>query len=848
MMRPRGKVIKSKDELDKTLKPFELEEACHIWYTLARTELAKFKGYKGGIPFPGWELKPTDYTDESNDRRLICLVKTEPVNGRQYEVQLDLRNHTSTMIITGNAQDRALGLVGTDNRAVIKMLNQNSYDFVKSDDFIDRIKMIFASALAMAEDEKAHLTTSDYTALKIALERDQAQFLRLIRKYCDFHTQDHAIRHSKQGDESANTKAAQAKFDEAYDIAHKAVSASINKCARLLESFRSTYYQRQYKVEPDLTQIVGELAQKEVELISARGRPFDIKVSDVIQEGQAIKVVSAQMPLGKKTLPSTNKKGLDPDTKLSNHVRDFAGVIDKEERVHKRTVFDNHSSYCPIEEKDGPTRVWGSYHAAREKVMQLAQAMLDANPELAKSGIDVNLTTLSLLTPYKSEKANKAIQGKNSEYMQLKDVRTALNMLMHGPGLVLGAHGIPIRLQATHMNLPVNVAGAKLVTVNPKLQQEINAKGFYDFREKLIAQLPELQEMKVVMNNTGQALVDDIELYLNNNSPRADKGYREAVNLINRSGAELHDVYHKWHAVLSDYQAGDVTKDHVKNVKSYAEKLNNSLGDAYIAIDSAFEKSFKNKSKEMNSELVKRLHAYLKDPNEHDPEPVRKKLSSLLYGLQAERLYYERFKNDDNQAYDFHVNYLMSNYSMQQLVEFFCKSAEDRTGALRIKLFAHMMFEEIHHRPPNLNDKSDAYSFLKYSKLAHEITVSLENTKHNSQARGLQVKEIFTINGYNMSAGKLMGALAKEPYKEKVTQEELMKYLADKDAEKAKKPSVLGFLGTRTRADRAASKEQVSASTLAAGSPTVQRTIGVESSATESASKTSRPSSPGRKA
>ncbi len=64
-------------------------------------------------------------------------------NGRAYEVIMDKRNNVNTFIVYGNDQDRALGLVGTNNRAVIKVFGPDSYDFVKSDDFIDRQKMVF---------------------------------------------------------------------------------------------------------------------------------------------------------------------------------------------------------------------------------------------------------------------------------------------------------------------------------------------------------------------------------------------------------------------------------------------------------------------------------------------------------------------------------------------------------------------------------------------------------------------------------------------------------------------------------------------------------------------------------
>ncbi len=139
----------------------------------------------------------------------------------------------------------------------------------------------------------------------------------------------------------------------------------------------------------------------------------------------------------------------------------------------------------------------------------------------------------------------------------------------------------------------------------------------------------------------------------------------------------------------------------------------------------------------------------------------KKNLMGMLYGLQAEQCYFNRYNTSPDAVYDFHINYLLANHSFDKLLEFFCKSAEDRTGALRVKLLAHMMFNEIHQYPPDLQRAPDKQQLLEYMKFALELSASLENTKHNSEARGLQVKEMFTISGYNMSAGKLMRVLLK---------------------------------------------------------------------------------------
>ncbi len=105
-----------------------------------------------------------------------------------------------------------------------------------------------------------------------------------------------------------------------------------------------------------------------------------------------MRMVSAQMPLGAKTLPSTHRTGDDALTKLSNNVTDFTGIYNPNEaKIEKRLVVDSHSSYCPINQKDGPLRVYYSYLAAKEKILQLAAEQLAANPQLAAQKLSLIL-------------------------------------------------------------------------------------------------------------------------------------------------------------------------------------------------------------------------------------------------------------------------------------------------------------------------------------------------------------------------------------------------------------------------------------------------------------------------
>ncbi len=163
---------------------------------------------------------------------------------------------------------------------------------------------------------------------------------------------------------------------------------------------------------------------------------------------------------------------------------------------------------------------------------------------------------MTLLSPFTLENADKIARGKNSEYMQLKDTRTALNMLMYARDteLVVGALRVPVRLKSNHLNLPVNTYGQTLKKMEPRLQEEINARVFINSNQNMQTQVKPLEEMMVVMDAKGENLVKSLKEYYENenytSSPRGAQKLEDAVSKAKTLEAELRDAYGRWHDAL----------------------------------------------------------------------------------------------------------------------------------------------------------------------------------------------------------------------------------------------------------------------------------------------------------
>ena len=124
----------------------------------------------------------------------------------------------------------------------------------------------------------------------------------------------------------------------------------------------------------------------------------------------------------------------------------------------------------------------------------------------------------------------------------------------------------------------------------------------------------------------------------------------------------------------------------------------------------------------------------------------------------------QAYKEADSIA-DFQALFLDSNEMMSKFIEFYCKSAEDRSGRLNDQMEETRIFEAIMGRPP-ITPEDKQYINKNISPFVHQYSASQGNTEQNSGARGKKISaEVFPH--LPVKSEKKHAKLAKEIFKGK---------------------------------------------------------------------------------
>lgn len=702
------------------------QKASHV-YALANVEFNDFK------------MNPSSWQDFSNnatanpygpDSKKIYRKKDD-ITGREYEIWVDEKNDVNTLILVGNDADKKIGIVGTDGRAVFKQFGDKAYDYVKVDDYIDRQLLIFKAAIKLARNDSSLIAN---------IIQYQETVLKAIREKCQFDNNNHDIR--KPNPESAE------KFNASLDAAKEIMENSLIDLAYLSLSQLENKELDKKKIEAYLHDV--KLA--EIDVIREQGRPFIIKTNNIGNQ----KMVSAQFPLGSKTIPSSDRSGHHTQ-KLSNHVRDGSGIIDSKGKIEMEVVIDGHSSYPPIGEMDERKRRLITYLAFEEKVKQLVLDKTNAGD--VNSPLKISIATMMMLTPLVHKKIEQIARGRESETNQLSDTQYAINMFLAQPKpltIEIERNGkrekVFVEVDMNLMNLPVN-AGKKMQKASHNIiQQSINIKGFNKFTENTLNYL---------RNNHDQTITDTIKLF--------DEQTKE-IQIIKNKIKPINDQLNQEYVLLKACIDKSNLEPNNKNLlKEYNDRrrtiqtLEDKINNYYLDINN-IAKTYYEKNKDNYNKAITDIRTRLK--NLHDPSASdRKPLTVLLRFLEAQKIFSEELYLRRKHAYQFHINFVLANEIMGKDVEAFCKSAEDRTGWLRVSLLANLTFEKIYGYPPDLNNEKERNEYFGIiAAKALELSASIENNKYNSEARSLQVSQQFTNPLYNMQSGNLLSKLAKDVF------------------------------------------------------------------------------------
>lgn len=664
----------------------------------------------------------------------VEIYETISDNGTHYAITVDTRNDVKTVAITSSDTDRTSpinSLVGTDHRAVVKIFGPNAYDYIKVDDYIDRQLLMFNAARALAGGDAAAIARIDAYQQKVLAE---------IREKCKI---DQAVR-------DANSDAA-AKFNDGLAIAKGIMKNALVDLAYLVHK------------NPDkkkITDFIHKIKAEEINIIREQGRPFVIKTGDIAGK----KMVSMQFPLGDETVPSSDRSGKH-GVKLSNHVRDGSGVVNDKGKIELRMVIDGHSSYPPIGESEEMTRRYIAYLAVKEKVDQLIKDKLAAGET---PPIQISIATMMMLTPAIGKMFESLVRGKESEHQQLSDVQYAVRMFcaerndQNEIERDINGQKVKATVDFSLMNLPVNVGRKMQFLLQDPLQKEVNKRGFQEFSDHMREDFKTVDRLVVTQPFCGidiSALKESDTIKNNINAIKIDIESKQAfLNVQYRNLAKfLHEKKDspKNAALRNEYSK---MKEGVLAGEAKLKKLYDNIHK--------MEAKYYNDNKASYNKLIDDIQKRLRVRHEDDPTPLadgdRQKLIKLLRYLQAQKIYREKAFYHRDETYQFHINYLLANHAAGSDIEAFCKSAEDRTGWLRVSLLANLAFEEKYGYPPNMADQEERKQYFElFAAKSLELSASIENTGYNSQARSLQVETSFTNPLYNMQAGNLLSKLAK---------------------------------------------------------------------------------------
>lgn len=567
--------------------------------------------------------------------------------------------------------------------------------------------------------------------------------------------------------QNPDRKVGQEHYDKIHAKAEKLLSQMARDVQYIIRDIpHSEYEGKQFNL--------NALIQIEKNYIISRGRPtiintYFIPGMDVNDESSRKHFFSMHKPastldesgdLPRPMLPSTvrDREG------LSNYVVTSYGELTKE---GAKTRFQGvrHTSYPPITIRDPNRRQAIAFRNCKQNLTDLTASILDAHPERLTSQenpLVIPLRTMMLLSPQKNidffRNHKKFIAGKwtgESETLQMEEAGTALKMFNQRTIKVnVKGEDVWIKPNVSFMNLGANQWAMKqpgFGFLEPsRSYYQFNAKGFlefendvFDFVKGLLGEKSKLDPLldKVAMYGNDDHLITaktNLDKIQNTNNPQITTLYEELEKLSERY-------------LNPEEDKRELTRS-ISRKKTEIEKLEEEIynaAKAYTGLKTQIFLANKNKIFDLYQQINAELNLAQKDELDSDEKNRLKMASELLFKLgKGVTLYHTKAYRQAETVLDFQALYLELNEKMSNFVEFFCKSAKDRTGLLDSKLQGNFIFERMQGRP-QLTAEDKKYIDNYIAPLVHQYSVSQNNSEQNTGARGLQIS---TITNQNLQA------------------------------------------------------------------------------------------------
>lgn len=522
---------------------------------------------------------------------------------------------------------------------------------------------------------------------------------------------------------------------------------------------------------------ISDLDRLERELVLNRGRPIIVNIFKV--HGQ--KFFSMQTPetrdgTGKRgnTIPST----LREREGLANYVSTTSGTISEKGDVTVEHHAIRHASYTPIAIEDSYLRQGIALQNVKQLMRDLAVTLKSeqGGGDSRENPIVIPLRSMMLLTPLVGDHfLNKSnfVTGEwrgESEFLQMRESAQALSV-MRGRAVQLRINGedVWVKLDSSYMNLGANKEAARIGPAGllpiAALETEINHRGYLQFIDDVNSYLFK-QELPVSVKN----LLEELRK-LEIQGDRYEKSKDELEKLIsskeedlNLKNAELEEFYKEYRKKQGTEKKNEIEtlRDEVRGMESTINKKYGQLYERRIKAVRGNEGNILLLKAQILGEMEEEIKVAKDDQKKKDLVLVRDILNNYF---QAKELFESQAYRKAETVMDFQTLYIQTYEMMNYLVEFFCKSAEDRTGRVDNKVQERVIYSALHDQQANRTEEDRRKIDLVIAPSVHKYSASYDNTLWNSESPGLQITRRVNPS-LQVKTGKRQARMAKLPYQE----------------------------------------------------------------------------------
>ena len=496
---------------------------------------------------------------------------------------------------------------------------------------------------------------------------------------------------------------------------------------------------------------ISDLDKHEREQVYSRGRPIIVNIFNL--NGQ--KFFSMQTPETrdsegnrKKTIPSSlrDRQG------LANYVSTSFGTISDEGRVSVEHYAIRHSSYSPIAVKDPVLRQGYAIQNLKQLMADLTESLTENESQGLSSDdpIIIPLRTMMLLTPLVGDglrNRSKGVTGAwtgESEVLQLKESAFTLST-MRDRAVPIRVKGktVWVKLDSSFMNLGANKEAARVGLMGKlpisSFENEINHRGYFEFVRDVESHLNK-QELSSEVKN----LFTQIRK-LERHSYSYRTKVKELNSLLEQTGEDLKEKYRSLDELYARYES---TRDPQlikeirvlkKEVMKRESLINKKFGELYQLRMNAIHRNG-----EKINELESRILVLMNEEVLHASDTAEEKEKLLVRDLfvnyfQAKQIYQTKAYRQPETVMEFQSLYIQTYEMMDVLVEFFCKSAEDRTGRVDNKVQERGVFRQLNQRQKTRSEADREIVDHLIAPAVHQYSASRDNTLWNSDSPGLQI-------------------------------------------------------------------------------------------------------------